>query len=137
MIGSTLQAIAGLGLVLGLILATAYGLRKLQPGRFAAGNLLRSVSALNVGARERVVVVEFGEQWLVLGVTAQSITTLHTAARGTLPTLPTLPTLSTLPSVTSTADTTAAPVSFAAQLRQWRNRFRSNDGATPTSRHEQ
>jgi flagellar protein FliO/FliZ len=127
MIGSSLQAIAGLGLVLGLILTTAYVLRKLQPGRFSSGNLTRIVSALNVGARERVIVVEFGEQLLVLGVTAQSITTLHTAPRELLQRLQ------------DSADAPPQPLalhSFVANLRQWRERIRSNAVSTQAQRHD-
>ena len=51
-----------------------------------AGNseLLRCVAALPLAANQRIVTIEVGEgearRWLVLGVTAQSITTLHTMA---------------------------------------------------------
>ncbi|MEO7403364.1 MAG: flagellar biosynthetic protein FliO [Burkholderiales bacterium] len=83
-LGAALQALVGLGIVVGLIVVTAYVLKRLQPGRFTASNLLRPVASLSLGARERVVVVEMGEQWLVLGVTAQNITTLHTAPKAEL-----------------------------------------------------
>jgi flagellar protein FliO/FliZ len=49
-----------------------------------AGNkgMLRSVAALPLSSSQRIVTVEVGQgdarRWLVLGVTAQSITTLHT-----------------------------------------------------------
>jgi flagellar protein FliO/FliZ len=53
------------------------GLR--APGQ---GGLARLVGSLSLGTQQRVVTVEVGEgasrRWLVLGVTAQSITTLHT-----------------------------------------------------------
>ena len=35
-IGSTVQAFAGLGIVLGMIIAAAFILKRLQPGRFGA-----------------------------------------------------------------------------------------------------
>jgi len=47
-----------------------------------AGSGSRVVSALGVGPQQRVVTVEVGPPearvWLVLGVTAQSVNTLHT-----------------------------------------------------------
>ena len=79
--GAALQALVGLAIVVGLIVVTAYLLKRIQPGRFAASNVLRPVASLSLGTRERVVVVEMGEHWLVLGVTAQNITTLHTAPK--------------------------------------------------------
>jgi flagellar protein FliO/FliZ len=42
---------------------------------------LRVVSAVMVGQRERVVIVELGDEWLVLGVTAQSVNLLATHPR--------------------------------------------------------
>ena len=53
-----------------------------MPGQ-KASNELRIVSAAAVGPQQRIVTVEAGPAsarvWLVLGVTAGSITTLHTA----------------------------------------------------------
>jgi flagellar protein FliO/FliZ len=72
-------------LVLGLIPAVLWLLKRsgmggLRPG--AQVGLARLVGSLPLGAQQRLVTVEVGEgasrRWLVLGVTAQSITTLHT-----------------------------------------------------------
>ena len=53
-------------------------------GGTAAGGVMRSVAALPLSANQRIVTVEVGQgddrRWLVLGVTAGSITTLHTMA---------------------------------------------------------
>lgn len=84
-IAATLQAFLGLAIVLGLIVATAFFLKRLQPGRFGANSMLKPVASLALGTRERIVVVELGDKWLILGVTAQSITTLHTTDRGAVP----------------------------------------------------
>ncbi|QZN94311.1 flagellar biosynthetic protein FliO [Symbiopectobacterium purcellii] len=65
--------------VLMLILAIAWVVRKLgltPPVR--QNKLVKVVSSCQVGQRERVVVVEIEDTWLVLGVTAQQITPLHT-----------------------------------------------------------
>lgn len=56
-------------------------MRQLQGPR---GNIhagLRVVGALSLGQRERVVVVQAGDQQLVLGVTASHINTLHVLSK--------------------------------------------------------
>jgi flagellar protein FliO/FliZ len=51
-------------------------------GGAGAAGTMRTIGALPLSANQRIVTVEVGEgearRWLVLGVTAQSITTLHT-----------------------------------------------------------
>jgi flagellar protein FliO/FliZ len=53
-------------------------------GGAASQGSLRSIAALPLSANQRIVTIEVGQgderRWLVLGVTAQSITTLHTMA---------------------------------------------------------
>jgi flagellar protein FliO/FliZ len=75
---SLLQAGLGLAVVIGLIFLFAWGVRRfgLQPS--GNGRLLKVVSSIMVGQRERVVVVEIGGSWLVLGVAAGQVRTLHT-----------------------------------------------------------
>jgi flagellar protein FliO/FliZ len=59
-------------------------LKRTPMGGAATGGLMRSVSVLPLSPSQRVVTVEVGtgaeRRWLVLGVTPQSITTLHTMA---------------------------------------------------------
>lgn len=79
-LGSVLQVFAGLGVVLVAIVAIAWLARRWTPaGR--AGGLLRVVGGVMVGPRERIVVVELQDTWLVLGVTSQQVNTLHTVPR--------------------------------------------------------
>ena len=49
--------------------------------RFANSPLLRVIAAVHVGPRERVVIVEAGESWLVLGVAPGRVNAIHTLAR--------------------------------------------------------
>ena len=72
------QAGFGLAVVVGLIFLFAWVVRRfgLQPS--GNGRLLKVVSSAMVGQRERVVVVEIGDAWLVLGVAAGQVRTLHT-----------------------------------------------------------
>lgn len=79
--GSLLQVMASLVMVLALLFGTLYLLKKLSMPRGAANSLLRVVAGTAVGARERVVVVEVGETWLVLGVAPGQISALHQLPR--------------------------------------------------------
>ena len=84
------RATLGLALVLGLIFAVGWAMRRISPARSAAGPL-RIVGAQALGARERVVLVEVGDQWLVLGVAPGNVRGLATLPRGTLPAAPSSP----------------------------------------------
>lgn len=79
--GSLLQVLLALALVLGLIVGAAWLMRRfsLVPG--AGAGHLRVVSGVMVGQRERVVIVEIEQQWLVLGVTGEQVNLLHTLPR--------------------------------------------------------
>jgi len=76
-----LQVLLGLALVVAAIVATGWLLRRIGPSQ-SAGGLLRVVGGVMVGPRERLVVVEVGEQWLVLGVAAGSVNLLQALPKG-------------------------------------------------------
>lgn len=73
LLGKTAFAFA---LVVGSIFVCAWLARRLGPQRVRAGQHLRVVSSTALGQRERVVIIEVQGQWLVLGVTAQHISSL-------------------------------------------------------------
>jgi flagellar protein FliO/FliZ len=75
------QVLFGLALVLAAIVGCAWLFRRLSSGMVGIPRHLRVVSAVMVGQRERVVIVEIEDQWLVLGVTAQSINLLDSRPR--------------------------------------------------------
>ncbi len=83
--GSLLQVFIGLVAVLLLIAATAWVAKRFGVARPGASSVLQIVSSAAVGARERVVVVEVGESWLVVGVAPGSVNALMTLPKGTLP----------------------------------------------------
>lgn len=83
--GSFVQMLFGLALVLGLLFAGVWFLKKLTGNVGSNGNIARVVSTTPIGARERVVIVELGQTWLVLGVTPNSINTLAEMPRQALP----------------------------------------------------
>lgn len=64
-------------LIVGLIFALAWLVRRFGgAGALGASSSMRVVSSLNLGAKEKVVVVKVGDQQLLLGVTPHQITKL-------------------------------------------------------------
>lgn len=76
LVGSMIQVVLALALVLCLIVAAAWLMRRFSLAPRSGNGQMRVVSGVMVGQRERVVIVEVGEQWLVLGVTAQNVNLL-------------------------------------------------------------
>jgi flagellar protein FliO/FliZ len=83
--GSALQMFFGLIVVLALMVGALWLLKQLTQKRGEANGLLRVVAGTGVGARERVVIVEVGSTWLVLGVAPGRVTPLAEVPRQALP----------------------------------------------------
>ena len=83
--GSILQVIFSLLLVLGAIVLVGWLLKRINLPQQGGRNLLKVVSGVAVGQRERIVLVEVGDTWLVVGVTPGSARTLHTLPKSALP----------------------------------------------------
>lgn len=81
MTAGVMQMVLGLVLVLGLLFGSLWLLRRLSATGGAGAGLMRVVAGIAVGPRERVVVVEVGEVWLVLGVAPGQVSTLHQLPR--------------------------------------------------------
>ena len=76
----------GLLLIVGLLFFGAYFLRKLNGGRsFGNTGPLRIVGGLMISTRERIILVEVDDTWIVIGVVPGQIKTLHTLPKGVLP----------------------------------------------------
>jgi flagellar protein FliO/FliZ len=71
------QVAAALALVVLVIFAIAWLLRRLQGGGAAGVGQMKLVAGLALGPRERVLLVEVGGTQLLLGVTPTQITRLH------------------------------------------------------------
>ncbi len=71
------QMLFGLAVVIALLLATLWLIKRLSAPRGPAAGL-KVLGGVAVGSRERLVLVEVGDKVLVLGVTSNSINTLHT-----------------------------------------------------------
>ena len=76
-----LMMLVSLAIVLAAIGGIAFVFKRFGMRGPQAARMMRVVGQLPLGARERVTVVELGDQWLVLGVTAQQITLLTQTAR--------------------------------------------------------
>jgi flagellar protein FliO/FliZ len=74
--GSLWQLFLGLALVLALVVGSLWVLKKLVTQRGENAGLLRVVAGTAVGTRERVVIVEVGSTWLVLGVAPGQVSAL-------------------------------------------------------------
>ena len=79
--GSLWQLLLGLGLVLALLVGSLWLLKRLATPRGGNAGLLRVVAGAAVGARERVVIVEIGGTWLVLGVAPGQVSALAEVPR--------------------------------------------------------
>jgi flagellar protein FliO/FliZ len=80
-----LQTVLALLLVIGILFLAAYLLRRLNGGRgFGSTGPLRVVGGLMIGTRERIVLVEIADTWIVVGLVPGQIRTLHTLPKGEL-----------------------------------------------------
>jgi flagellar protein FliO/FliZ len=83
--GVFLQAFLGLGMIVGFLLLFAWLARKFLGGKGFGQGGLKLLGGLALGPRERIVLVEAGDQWLVIGIVPGQIRTLHTMPREELP----------------------------------------------------
>jgi flagellar protein FliO/FliZ len=76
--GQVMTVLGGLAFVLALVFGCGWLVKRFSGMTSTRGGAIKVVSVLPVGTRERLALVEVGGQQLLLGVTAQQITTLHT-----------------------------------------------------------
>jgi flagellar protein FliO/FliZ len=79
--GSLIQTILALCLVLGLLAGLAWFMKRYGPKAQAGAAHVKLVGTLNLGGRERIMVVEVGDQWIVVGASPGRINALATMAR--------------------------------------------------------
>jgi flagellar protein FliO/FliZ len=72
-----LQLVIGLLIVLFCILALAWLAKKMNRFQSLADGSLKVVAGLSMGSRERIVLLQVGEEQLLLGVSPGRINTLH------------------------------------------------------------
>lgn len=76
-IGGLLQLTFGLVFVVAMIFAFAWAMRRYMRLQNSVSGGMQILGGLSMGVRERLVLVQVGEQQLLLGVTPTTITTLH------------------------------------------------------------
>jgi flagellar protein FliO/FliZ len=86
--GGLVQTVFGLAIVLALIWGAAWMLRRLNVGSPSQGSAIRVLASQALGQRERVVLVEVADQWLVLGVAPGQVSALSAMPKGALPAPP-------------------------------------------------
>ena len=84
MLSSGMTSLLWFVAIIAMIPVALWLLKRTPMGGAGGGGVMRSVAALPLSASQRIVTVEVGQgderRWLVLGVTATQITTLHTMA---------------------------------------------------------
>ncbi len=78
--GGVLKALLALAVVLAAVVAIAWAARRISPPS-VAGSSLKLQGGLSVGTRERVMLVEINDTWLVLGVAPGRVNLLHSLPR--------------------------------------------------------
>jgi flagellar biosynthetic protein FliO len=74
--GGPFRLILGLLLVLALIAGLAWAMKKLNHAKIGNQSVAKIVGGVSVGPRERVVVVEIGGNWVVVGVASGQVNSL-------------------------------------------------------------
>ncbi len=75
------QTVLALGFVLAILVGLAWALKRFGPRNVTGGSTVKLVGALSVGTRERILVVEVGEQWIVVGASPGRMNALATMPR--------------------------------------------------------
>ena len=80
--GSLMQTTFALLFVLALLVGGAWFLKRFGPKNLGgAGGTVKLVGSLSLGTRERILVVEVGEQWIVVGASPGRMNALATMPR--------------------------------------------------------
>ncbi|MFW5426488.1 MAG: flagellar biosynthetic protein FliO [Methylophagaceae bacterium] len=74
---AVLETFGGLLLVLAIIAFLAWLLRRTGQFNSAANGEMKIVAGLSLGSREKAILLQVGDQQILVGVTAQHVQTLH------------------------------------------------------------
>lgn len=83
--GGLVQVTLSLLLVLAAVFAAAWAVRRLRGFGRAGADVIQIIAEVPLGQKERAVLVQVGQQQLLLGVAAGSVNTLHVLAEPLIP----------------------------------------------------
>ncbi|WP_292935008.1 flagellar biosynthetic protein FliO [Noviherbaspirillum sp.] len=101
--GSLLQVSLGLAVVLALMAGAAWILKRIGLAGTGTNSVVKVIGGVSVGNRERVIVVEVADQWIVVGVAPGRVNALSSMPRQ---------------EISSAPDNAPAATNFAAWLKQ-------------------
>jgi len=79
--GGMFQVVFSLLLVLAAIAGTAWLLKRFGPSQLGPGGAMKVLGGVAIGPRERLVLVEVGDTWLIVGVAQGHVSAVHSMAR--------------------------------------------------------
>ncbi|PRC90786.1 flagellar biosynthetic protein FliO [Solimicrobium silvestre] len=79
--GNLIQVTLSLLLVIAILIALSVAFKKFGLNRIQAAFPVKVVGAISVGNHQRIMVIEAGDEWIVLGVTPQHISTITSMPR--------------------------------------------------------
>lgn len=71
------QMVLSLVFVIACIIALTWLIKRMQYPQGSSASAFRILASLNVGARERVILIQLGEQQILVGVAPGRVQTLH------------------------------------------------------------
>ncbi len=105
--GNLLQVVLGLGVVLALLLGGALVMKRIGRLPGLTDQAIKTIAAASVGTRERVVLLEVADSWILIGVAPGQVRALATLPKGELP---------------AAAGATTPPAPFAQLLQRFADR---------------
>lgn len=74
--GNILKMVLGLAVVLAVMALLSWGVKRMMPNGMSQNSAVKIVGGVNVGSRERVVVLEVANRWLVVGVAQGQVSSI-------------------------------------------------------------
>ena len=75
--GSVVRMLVSLGVVLSLLVASAWAVRRWRERQSAGSESIEIVSGLSLGAKERIVLLRVGGEQILVGVSPAGMRSLH------------------------------------------------------------
>jgi flagellar protein FliO/FliZ len=82
--GTYVQTGLALAFIVALLMGAAWLARKVSGGKKFGQGDMKIIGGVALGPRERIVLIEVGDKWLVIGVVPGQIRTLHRMDKGAI-----------------------------------------------------